>query len=67
VVLRSGQNGDAAMARALQEHVKANIAPYKYPRAVEFVGELPKTPTGKLQRYELRRIAAEQAPRKLAS
>jgi 2-aminobenzoate-CoA ligase len=67
VVLRPGQNGDAAMARALQEHVKATIAPYKYPRAVEFVGELPKTPTGKLQRHELRRIAAEHAAHKLAS
>ena len=53
VVLRAGHNGDAAMARALQDHVKAAIAPYKYPRAVEFVGELPKTQTGKLQRFEL--------------
>jgi 2-aminobenzoate-CoA ligase len=67
VVLRAGHNGDAAMARALQDHVKANIAPYKYPRAVEFVGELPKTQTGKLQRFALRRQAAEQAARKLAS
>src|SRR4051812_44786241 len=67
VVLRSGTDGDAAMARALQDHVKATVAPYKYPRAVEFVGELPKTQTGKLQRYELRRIAAEQAAHKLAS
>jgi 2-aminobenzoate-CoA ligase len=55
------------MARTLQDYVKANIAPYKYPRAVEFVGELPKTQTGKLQRFELRKIAAEQARRKLAS
>jgi 2-aminobenzoate-CoA ligase len=47
--------------------VKAAIAPYKYPRAVEFVGELPKTQTGKLQRFALRRQAAEQAARKLAS
>jgi 2-aminobenzoate-CoA ligase len=67
VVLRAGENGDAAMARALQEHVKATVAPYKYPRAVEFVGELPKTQTGKLQRHELRRRAAEQASHKLAS
>jgi 2-aminobenzoate-CoA ligase len=67
VVLRAGHNGDAAMARALQDHVKAGIAPYKYPRAVEFVGELPKTQTGKLQRFALRRQAAEQAARKLAS
>src|SRR3954447_24269368 len=67
VVLRPGQNGDAAMARTLQDHVKANIAPYKYPRAIAFVSELPKTQTGKLQRYELRRLAAEQAAHKLAS
>jgi 2-aminobenzoate-CoA ligase len=67
VVLRAGHSGDAAMARALQDHVKAGIAPYKYPRAVEFVGELPKTQTGKLQRFALRRQATEQAARKLAS
>jgi 2-aminobenzoate-CoA ligase len=67
VVLRAGHNGDAAMTRTLQDYVKANIAPYKYPRAVEFVTELPKTQTGKLQRFELRRKAAEQASRKLAS
>src|ERR1044072_326512 len=67
VVLRPGQSGDAAIARALQDHVKAAIAPYKYPRAVEFVAELPKTQTGKLQRYELRRQAAEQTAHKLAS
>jgi 2-aminobenzoate-CoA ligase len=67
VVLRAGHNGDAAMTRTLQDYVKANIAPYKYPRAVEFVAELPKTQTGKLQRFELRRKATEQAQRKLAS
>jgi 2-aminobenzoate-CoA ligase len=67
VVLRAGHNGDAAMARTLQDYVKANIAPYKYPRAIEFVSELPKTQTGKLQRFELRRQATEQAARKLAS
>ena len=59
--------GDAAMTRALQDHVKATVAPYKYPRAIEFVTELPKTQTGKLQRFELRRRAAESASRKLAS
>jgi 2-aminobenzoate-CoA ligase len=67
VVLRPSHNGDAAMARALQDHVKATIAPYKYPRAVEFVAELPKTQTGKLQRFQLRRRAAEQPAQKLAS
>jgi 2-aminobenzoate-CoA ligase len=67
VVLRAGHTGDAAMTRALQEHVKAAIAPYKYPRAVEYVSQLPKTQTGKLQRFALRKAAAEQAARKLAS
>ena len=54
VVLRAGIDGDAALARALQDHVKATIAPYKYPRQVEFVNELPKTNTGKLQRFRLK-------------
>jgi 2-aminobenzoate-CoA ligase len=67
VVLRPGHNGDAAMTRALQEYVKGEIAPYKYPRAIDYVSALPKTQTGKLQRFELRKIAAEQASRKLAS
>jgi 2-aminobenzoate-CoA ligase len=67
VVLRPGQSGDAALTKGLQDHVKAAIAPYKYPRAIEYVAELPKTQTGKLQRFELRKIAAAQAARKLAS
>ena len=67
VVLRAGHNGDAAMTKTLQDYVKATIAPYKYPRAIEYVAALPKTQTGKLQRFELRQIAAEQAARKLAS
>lgn len=53
VVCTCGE-GDAGLAKALQDHVKATIAPYKYPRAVEFVPELPKTLTGKVQRYRLR-------------
>jgi len=67
VVLRAGHNPDAAMTRTLQEHVKETIAPYKYPRAIEFVTVLPRTQTGKLQRFELRRIAAENNSRKIAS
>ncbi len=67
VVLRAGHNGDAAMTRALQDYVKAAIAPYKYPRAIDYVADLPKTQTGKLQRFELRKVAAEQSGRKLAS
>ena len=50
-----------ALAKALQEHVKAAIAPYKYPRAVEFMPSLPRTETGKLKRYELRRLAEAAA------
>ena len=53
--------GDAALTRALQEHVKTTVAPYKYPRAIEYVAGLPRTETGKLRRVELRRIAAETA------
>jgi 2-aminobenzoate-CoA ligase len=67
VVLRAGFSGESALTRLLQDHVKASIAPYKYPRAIEYVAELPKTQTGKLQRFELRRRAAEGAARKLAS
>ena len=45
---------EAGLVRELQHFVKAAIAPYKYPRAIEFVADLPKTPTGKIQRYRLR-------------
>jgi 2-aminobenzoate-CoA ligase len=54
VVLKPGVQGDAACVRALQDFVKAGIAPYKYPRAVVFVDSLPRTETGKLQRFRLR-------------
>jgi 2-aminobenzoate-CoA ligase len=54
VVLKPGHASDAAMAKALQEYVKQAIAPYKYPRAIEFVDTLPRTETGKLQRFKLR-------------
>ena len=56
VVLRPGVAGDAAMARALQDYVKAAIAPYKYPRSVRFLDKLPRTETGKLQRFKLRAL-----------
>ncbi len=59
VVLREGQQASETLAKALQEHVKKEIAPYKYPRAIAFVEELPKTPTGKLQRAALRRMVQE--------
>ena len=54
VVLAAGIARDAATAERLQAHVKASIAPYKYPRAVRFVDGLPKTTTGKIQRFRLR-------------
>ena len=54
VVLRAGVVGDAACVKRLQDHVKAVIAPYKYPRAVSFIDALPKTQTGKVQRFRLR-------------
>jgi 2-aminobenzoate-CoA ligase len=60
VVLRpehAGHPADAELTKALQDHVKAEIAPYKYPRAVAFVESLPRTGTGKLQRFRLREIA----------
>ncbi len=54
VVLRAGVAGDADCIKRLQDHVKAVIAPYKYPRAVNFIEALPKTQTGKVQRFRLR-------------
>jgi acyl-coenzyme A synthetase/AMP-(fatty) acid ligase len=54
VVLRDGHSGSPALARELQEHVKGLTAPYKYPRIVDFADALPKTPSGKIKRAELR-------------
>ena len=67
VILRQGFAADVAMTHALQEYVKATVAPFKYPRAIEYVTSLPRTETGKLQRFELRRLAVEKAASKLAS
>ncbi|MAA97510.1 MAG: 2-aminobenzoate-CoA ligase [Stappia sp.] len=57
VVLKPGVTGDADLVKTLQDYVKAELAPYKYPRAIEFVDTLPRTETGKLQRFALREIA----------
>ena len=54
VVLKPAHQADPAMVKSLQDHVKASIAPYKYPREIEFVGSLPRTETGKLQRFKLK-------------
>jgi 2-aminobenzoate-CoA ligase len=56
-VLKPGHEPGEAMVKALQDHVKSSIAPYKYPREIEFVGALPRTETGKLQRFRLRQPA----------
>jgi 2-aminobenzoate-CoA ligase len=58
VVLREGAPQDAAKVIELQDFAKQSIAPYKYPRVVQFVSELPKTISGKTQRYRLRQLAA---------
>jgi len=57
IVLKPGISRDGSRSKALQDHVKADIAPYKYPRAIEFVDNLPRTETGKLQRFVLRQRA----------
>jgi acyl-coenzyme A synthetase/AMP-(fatty) acid ligase len=62
VVLRPGYEPDDELARALQEHAKRVMAPYKYPREIEFVESLPKTRSGKIRRVELRRREQERAP-----
>jgi benzoate-CoA ligase len=54
VVLKPGQTASDSLKTILQQHVKARLAPYKYPRWIEFLGELPKTATGKIQRFKLR-------------
>jgi acyl-coenzyme A synthetase/AMP-(fatty) acid ligase len=53
VVLKDPADADAGLARELQEFIKARMAPYKYPRWIEFRTELPRTATGKLKRFEL--------------
>jgi benzoate-CoA ligase len=54
VVLKSADKAGESLARALQDHCKEKLAPYKYPRWIEFRTELPKTATGKIQRFKLR-------------
>jgi acyl-coenzyme A synthetase/AMP-(fatty) acid ligase len=65
VVLREAHSGSDALARELQEHVRAETAPYKYPRIVEFADSLPKTASGKIRRAELREggpLSGDDAP-----
>jgi len=60
VVLAPGHEGSDALATELQEHVKRVTAPYKYPREIEFVKDLPKTISGKIRRLELREREAKR-------
>lgn len=61
VVLAEGHSGDAALVEALQAHVKARLAPYEYPKEIEFIAALPMTTTGKVQRRVLRLREQERA------
>ena len=60
VVLKGGGLGDAATAEEMKAFVKGRLAPHKYPRQLEFVSELPKTATGKIQRFRLRQLERER-------
>jgi len=60
VVLKPGAEGSEQLAEELKQHIKARLAPHKYPRWIEFVGDLPKTATGKIQRFKLRELAARR-------
>lgn len=69
VVLREGVTGDAAKRKEIQDFVKQTIAPYKYPRDIRFVTELPRNPSGKLQHFKLRDsvLAAETHTQELTA
>jgi len=60
VVLKPGAQGSEQLAEELKRHIKARLAPYKYPRWIEFVPDLPKTATGKIQRFKLRELAVRR-------
>src|SRR5215470_9512528 len=57
VVLKKGQNGDTELSEELKKLVSSRLAPYKCPQRIEFISQLPKTATGKIQRYKLRQLA----------
>ena len=61
VVLKPGNSGTAKLADELKQHVKSRLAPYKYPRWIEFADDLPKTATGKIQRFKLREMQQQSA------
>ncbi|HET9596255.1 MAG TPA: benzoate-CoA ligase family protein [Anaeromyxobacteraceae bacterium] len=62
VVLRDGVVGSGELASELMQHCKTQLAPYKFPRHIHFVDELPKTATGKIQRFRLRQLATKAVP-----
>jgi benzoate-CoA ligase family protein len=62
IVLRNGYSGGTELARELQDFVKQRLTPYKYPRRIEFLTDLPKTAAGKLLRYKLREMSRGRAP-----
>jgi len=59
-VLAAGFEGDAALVEALQRHVRGQLAPYEYPKEIEFIDALPMTTTGKVQRKVLREREAQR-------
>jgi acetyl-CoA synthetase len=61
IVLASGHEGTDELVKEIQSHVRDRLSAYAYPRKVEFVGELPKTLTGKIRRIELRQAELEKA------
>jgi 2-aminobenzoate-CoA ligase len=63
VILRDPADANDRTTRELQDFVKAQIAPYKYPRAIDYVEALPRTETGKVQRFRLRELERERAGR----
>ena len=60
-MLKEGHERSDELVRELQTFIKKNTAPHKYPRSIIFVDDLPKTATGKIQRYKLRQMVAEEA------
>ena len=64
IVLKPGVAASSALATELQDHVKRELAPYKYPREIEFVDALPRTETGKIRRVELREREIERKLRR---
>ncbi|HEX6019528.1 MAG TPA: AMP-binding protein, partial [Burkholderiaceae bacterium] len=63
VVLAEGVRGSAELVAELQAHVRGKLAPYEYPKEIEFINALPMTTTGKVQRAVLRRLEAQRAER----